>query len=127
MSYDINEEWHNFISSDCVDDDDISDNEIEDINSFIQKDEEFLKNLSFDYNSETPKASDIYISTKTKIAYLSKKINLKNTFWEIPVSPYHTAGECVVKKQMKFNSSNEEELQDIQNRLREVSYSESWP
>ena len=50
MSYDINEEWMNFISSDYADDD-ISDNEFEDINNFIKKDEEISANLSFDFNS----------------------------------------------------------------------------
>ena len=36
-----------------------------------------------------PKCSDIYISTKTKIAYLSTPINLSEVFWKIPVMPYH--------------------------------------
>ena len=124
MSYDINEEWNNFISSDCVDDDDISDNEIEDINSFIQKDEEFLKNLSFDYNSETPKASDIYISTKTKLAYLNRQIELDSVFWEIPIVPYHKPCNGVIKKQRKFNSLTIEELEHIKNKLKTVPYFE---
>jgi len=37
-----------------------------------------------------PKCSDIYISTKTKIAYLNTPINLSEVFWKIPVMPYHT-------------------------------------
>ena len=64
MSYDINEEWKNFISSDYADDD-ISDDELEDINSFIKKDEEEISaNLAFDFYYETPKSYDIYIYTK---------------------------------------------------------------
>ena len=41
MSYDINEEWKNFISS-GKEDDDISDDELLDLNTFIQKDEELI-------------------------------------------------------------------------------------
>ena len=85
--------------------------------------EEIEDEINYDEeNGELPKCSDIYISTKTKIAYLSKKINLKNTFWQIPVSPYHCAKECVVKKQMKFNSSSEEEVNDIKIRLKNECY-----
>ena len=57
-----------------------------------------------------PKCSDIYISTKTKIAYLNSPINLSEVFWEIPVMPYHMQREGIVKKQMKFNSMSKEEL-----------------
>jgi hypothetical protein len=84
--------------------------------------EDIEEGIDYDDYSKVPKCSDIYISTKTKIAYLSKKINLKNTFWEIPISPYHTAGECVIKKQMKFNSSCEEELDDIKENLKDECF-----
>ena len=41
-----------------------------------------------------PKGNDIYISTKTKIAYLSNKIDLANIFWKIViVNPYHIPKE----------------------------------
>ena len=38
---------------------------------------------------ERPKCSSLYISTKTKISYLSHKIELENVFWKVPVIPYH--------------------------------------
>ena len=124
MSYDINEEWQNFISSD-YEDDDISDNEIEDINSFIKKDEEEISsNLTFDFNSETPKASNIYISTKTKLAYLNRHIDLNSVFWEIDVIPYAKPCNGVIKKQRKFNSLTIEELEYIREKLKTVSYFE---
>lgn len=69
-----------------------------------------------------PKSSDIYISTKTKISYLSQEINLKKTFWDLKVSPYHTVGECIIKKQMKFNSVCEEDIEDIKNNLKDEKY-----
>ena len=67
---------------------------------------------------ERPKCSSLYISTKTKISYLSHKIELENVFWKVPVIPYHIPKEGVVKKQMKFNSCCEEELQALQENVR---------
>ena len=83
----IDKEWANFISS-KFDDDDISDDE-DIIDNFVNCAEEFVSaNLSMEINSETPKASSIYISTKTKIAYLNMPIELKDVFWSVPVIPY---------------------------------------
>ena len=124
MSYDINEEWKNFISS-GHEDDDISDDELVDLNTFIQKDEELISaNLSFDFNSETPKASDIYISTKTKLGYLNRTIDLNSVFWAIPVIPYARPCNGVIKKQKKFNSLTIEELEYIKEKLKFENYYE---
>ena len=122
MSLNIDKEWANFISSSY--DDDISDDE-EIIHNFVNNDETFVSaNLSMEINSETPKASDIYISTKTKIAYLNIPIELKNVFWSIPVIPYARPANGVIKKQMKFNSTTLEELDFIQSKLTSETYFE---
>lgn len=68
-------------------------------------------------SEETPKSSPIYISTKTKISYLDRKIDLHKVFWDIPIVPYHIPKIGVIKKQMKFNSSSQEDLDIIQNKL----------
>ena len=60
---------------------------------------------------DIPKCSDIYISTKTKIAFLSQPIELFRTFWRIPIIDYHIPNIGVIKKQMKFISNTEEELE----------------
>lgn len=96
-------DWDNFCN-----------NEISSINNFSQFD-----TVDEDY---VPKSSDIYISTKTKISYLSQVIDLKKTFWNIKISPYHTVGECVIKKQMKFNSSSEAEIDEINDNLKQEKY-----
>jgi hypothetical protein len=70
-----------------------------------------------------PKCTDIYISTKTKISYFNKHIILNDVFWSIPVMPYHTQSEGVIKKQMKFNSSTQEELDSINQKVREYTNS----
>lgn len=120
---DIDQEWENFISSGC--DDDISSDD-EDFNEILKQDsEEFVSaNLQIDLNIESPKATAIYISTKTKIAYLNRQIDLKEIFWQVPLIPYAKPCNGVVKKQMKFNSLSTEELQFIQDKLKSETYFE---
>lgn len=112
----IDTEWENFISSN-YNDDISSDDEVYEI--IKQTDEEFISaNLNSEFNLDVPKASDIYISTKTKIAYLNMQINLKHIFWEIPIIPYAEPSNGVIKKQMKFNSDTIEELNFINDKLK---------
>ena len=70
-------------------------------------------------NETCPKASDIYISTKTNISYLNQEVELMTTFWKLPVIDYATPQTGIVKKQMKFNSVTPNELQEIQNNLKD--------
>jgi TATA-box binding protein (TBP) (component of TFIID and TFIIIB) len=125
----IDDEWASFISvknNDASSDEEDA-AEFEEINEFIENDEETISsNISFDFSAETPKASNIYISTKTKIAYLNSYIDLKNVFWSIPVIPYAKPCNGVIKKQMKFNSVTEEELNFIKDKLvNEIYYEEN--
>ena len=105
----IDNEWANFISNTNNDDDDDDDD-------FDEKEEVFSNNICYEYNnSDTPpKASDIYISTKSKIIFLNSSIDLKTVFWNIPVISYSLPVNGVVKKQMKFNSNIPEEVEEIQ-------------
>ncbi len=124
MNIDIDKEWENFISS-TYDDDDIS-SDGEEINEILQQTtEEFISaNLSADMDSEAPKSTNIYISTKTKIAYLNTPIDLKLLFWQVPIIPYAKPCNGVIKKQMKFNTSTPEELKFIQDKLQYETYFE---
>ena len=124
MNIDIDKEWENFISS-TYDDDDIS-SDGEEINEILQQTtEEFISaNLSADMDSEAPKSTNIYISTKTKIAYLNTPIDLKLLFWQVPIIPYAKPCNGVIKKQMKFNTSTPEELKFIQDKLQDETYFE---
>jgi hypothetical protein len=107
MSLNIDDEWENFIS--CVEDDEEDDTTDATENTNM---------ISADILNETcPKASDIYISTKTNISYLNHPIDLKLVFWQIPIMSYAETRAGVVKKQMKFNSLYAEELELIQKRL----------
>jgi hypothetical protein len=60
-----------------------------------------------------PQCSHLNISTKTKIAYLNYPIDLKTVFWNIPLIQYHEPHIGVVKKQIKFNSTTPEEVEEI--------------
>jgi hypothetical protein len=122
---DIDKEWENFIS--YGQEEEYSDGE-EEINEIMkQTNEEFISaNLSSEFNTEAPKASNIYISTKTKIAYLNRPIDLKGIFWAVPVIPYAKPCSGVIKKQMKFNSTTAEELILIQEKLKDENYFEEY-
>lgn len=64
-----------------------------------------------------PICSSLYVSTKTIISYVSSKINLQEVFWNIPIIEYAQQIEGVVKKQMKFHSLNEEDIQILQQKI----------
>ena len=122
---DIDEEWSKFISNnDDYDSDGCDEFENINLNSMNVEGEKIISaNLHNDLDkektsvSEVPKSSSIYISTKTKIAFLNQPIDLKQMFWIIPVLQYMEPKNGVIKKQIKFNSITEEELLDIKNRL----------
>ena len=121
MSLNIDDEWETFNTS-------------ANKHSYQHEDEyeddcESPDNISLDYpvseyastnilDEIAPKASSIYISTKTNISYLNMPIDLKTVFWKIPVMPYSNPANGVIKKQMKFNSLLQEELDDIQERIK---------
>ena len=98
---DIDDEWENFMCN----------TKEESINTFDK------------ITLEAPKATDIYISTKSMIAYLNKEIDLK-LFWDLPVIAYSTASNGIIKKQIKYNSKSEEELLMIQEKIKKELYFE---
>ena len=120
----IDAEWENFMSNDY---NDISSDDDElDINVKNTTEEFIAPDLSYDFSSESPKASDIYISTKTKIAYLNNLIDLKEIFWQIPIIQYAKPCNGIIKKQMKFNSNTQEDLLFIQEKLKDEAYFEEY-
>lgn len=109
---DINDEWQMFISSNDKD-----------------------NNASYEPNrqeidiEEVPTPTPIYISTKTKIAYITNKtsnlrINILSVFWDIPIISYTTPTNGIVKKQIMIKSSNEEELAKTQAKLLNIKHYE---
>jgi len=118
----IDDEWSNFLSNKYNNDDDD--------NSCSHEDDDESNKLFSSHNNKNeeifinpPEPTDIYISTKSKIAYLTNPIDL-GIFWEIPVISYSTPTNGVIKKQIKLNSKTPEELIDIQKRLQNELYFE---
>ena len=70
----------------------------------------------------TPQCSPIYISTTTKIAYLNLHIDNKNVFWEIPVLKYTDPVQGVIKKQIKFSTTDRDEYDAVMERISKERY-----
>jgi hypothetical protein len=118
----IDNEWAKFISSSY--DDEYADS-IKELNNVSDENTSFIVSDRMGLNNEEiPKATEIYISTKSKIAYLNREIDLKEIFWNIPIVPYAMPKNGVIKKQIKFNSTTQEELDIIQEKLKKELYFE---
>ena len=90
-SINCNEEWEKYCEDESIEmDNNYNMNNIDYLNND--------KNINLKNNENIPKCSEIYISTKTKISFLDKAIDLKETFWKIPVIDYSHAQEGVIKK-----------------------------
>ena len=120
-NFDIDDEWQKYISTPY---EDISCN-IEDESAEYNSDI-YSAVLEFDTESKSPKSSDIYISTKTKMAYFNQQINLKEVFWKIPTISYGTPTEGVIKKQIKCNSNTQEEVDEIKELLKNERYVDEY-
>jgi len=119
----VDDEWEKFISS-SYNEHDYTDN-VEELNTISDENNNFtITDRMNSNNDEIPKATDIYISTKSKIAYLNREIDLKEIFWNIPIVPYAMPKNGVIKKQIKFNSTTQEEVDIIQEKLKKELYFE---
>ncbi len=103
-SADVNLEWEQFLK-----------------NPDAPSNDSELENNKIDQEDIAPESSDIYISTKTKIAYLNTEIDLKTAFWNLPVTKYHLLEEGIIKKQMKFSCNTSEQLAKLQNQCKNES------
>ena len=118
----IDDEWTNFLSKSYNDDSSDNENNNSDANDNDNDATEIKPNATL--NMIIPEPTPIYISTKSKIAYLLAPIDL-SIFWDIPVISYSTPSNGVIKKQIKFNSKTAEELNIIQTKLqKEIYYDE---
>ncbi len=98
---DLNLEWENYFN-------DVKD----DSNSTVKKEN---KNFS-------PKCSDIYISTRTKTGALNTTIDLEPIYWKLPIVPYHEARVGIIKKIIKINSTNQEQVNKLEEDIKSQKY-----
>ena len=74
-------------------------------------------------NGLIPKCSDIYISTKTKIIYLNKELlDIYSIFWKINIEDYDKQIEGIIKKQIKISCNTKEEVESLENLIKNESY-----
>ena len=76
------------------------------------------KNINMNDIREIPKCSDIYISTQTKIAYLSEQIDLNDIFWKLNILPYQNPDIGIIKKSIKINNVNREEVLTLEEKIK---------
>ena len=96
----IDEEWNNFLL-------DTNSN-----NDFMDIEDNFN-----DVSQDIPKCSEIYISTKTKIVFLNRDIDIYKVFWSIPIIDYNDYNAGIIKKQIKISLTNNESIQELENNL----------
>jgi hypothetical protein len=96
----------------------------EEWDKFLLNDTINITNINIDNKKGIPKASELYISTKTKISYLSIPINLHEIFWKIPIIDYNIPKVGIIKKQMKFNFTNKEDIDIVEKKLEKLKYVE---
>ena len=124
IAINVDDEWSSFISNhyeEDVSDDDVDVDNKENQYVVDKKTSNKTVEPKLYNNSNAPTPSNIYISTKSKIAYLTEPVDLR-IFWDIPIIPYATPKNGVIKKQIKINSKSQEELDDIQSRLQKELY-----
>jgi len=107
LKNDVDDEWSRFLQSPNNNDD-----------IFLNK----AATAEKDEKEEVPKCEDLYISTKTKVLFLDQPVDIYNVFWKIPIIEYWEPLEGVVKKQVKIVSASEEELQEYQDKLKDIHY-----
>ena len=69
--------------------------------------------------NKLPKCNDIYISTKTKQAVLSQNLDYINIFWDLPILPYSSPSEGIIKKQIKITNLSQKDTDVMNEKLKE--------
>ena len=101
----LNDEWSYFLQNNTIE-----------TNKSDSNIDNFSK-LSISKNI-IPEASDIYISTKTKIVYLNvNTIDIYNVFWKIKIINYNSQDEGIIKKQVKLSLNSKEETLLLEDKI----------
>ena len=119
MVQNLENEWESFLNGDGSEGElEVEqNNKVTDIKSISVEDRETDVIV---LNERENNCNELYISTKTKITYFDKDVNL-NMFWDIPVISYTKMEEGIIKKQMKFTCETKEEydkLNELQNGIK---------
>ena len=113
----LDSEWLSFLHSSSQSEGTYTPYEM-DTSKIMPSEEETLKEPT--KKSDIPTPTDIYISTKTKIAYLNTTINLNDLFWKLDVIPYSSQEIGIIKKEIKITSEDEEIKNAVEEKFKEV-------
>ena len=102
---DLDSQWQEFIDNDG------------DISMF--NDEKNNSVFHMTPEKKAPQCTPLKISTKSKIIYLNSTFYLNDLFWKLKTISYDSENEGIVKKQMKFNFLNEQEVNCFFKRMEE--------
>ena len=103
MNMDINSEWETYINE-------IEGESVPNITNSIERHLSNIDAVQDNIVVDSPKCSELNISTQTKVAYLSQAIDIYNIFWLIPVISYSNPEPGIIKKQIKLVSNSREEF-----------------
>ena len=103
MNMDINSEWETYINE-------IEGDSVPNITNSIERHLSNIDAVQDNIVVDSPKCSELNISTQTKVAYLSQAIDIYNIFWLIPVISYSNPEPGIIKKQIKLVSNSREEF-----------------
>ena len=65
---------------------------------------------------------ELIISTKTKVLFLNRPVDIFTVFWKIPIIDYWKPEKGVIKKQIKIVSKTKEELEEYKSKLVNLNY-----
>ena len=103
MNIDINSEWETYINE-------IEGDSVPNVTNSIERHLSNIDAVQDNIFVDSPKCSELNISTQTKVAYLSQAIDIYNIFWLIPVISYSNPEPGIIKKQIKLVSNSREEF-----------------
>ena len=69
---------------------------------------------------EIPTCGNINISTKSKIFYFNIPIVLEDLFWKLNMISYDVHKEGIIKKQMKFNFNDKNEVRQFEENMKQI-------
>lgn len=88
----------------------------DDWKDFLEDNYDNKSNIA-DKNINKPNFSKLYISTKTKICFLTNEIDIHNIFWKLKLINYDDLEEGILKKQIKISCLNENDVEILENNI----------
>ena len=111
----IDEEWKQFLLG------------LDNPTLLFPKSDSFIKEevipLKYEDIPKRNECEDLYISTQTQIFFLNQtELNVPEIFWKIPIIPYGSPQNGVIKKQMRVVSKDKEEFQTYEKHIQSLPY-----